>query len=62
MSLHEELQTISGVGDKTAKQIVEIVEKHSEDADMATVRQAYEMLERGNSRAAQSALASLIDD
>jgi len=62
MSLNEELQTISGIGESKAKAIEEIVAEESGSVDMGKIEQAYRMLERGNSRAAKSCLESLIGD
>ena len=62
MSLNEELQTITGIGEAKAEQIEVIVRTEYSEMDKAKVRQAYRMLQRGNKRAAKDVLEPLIND
>ena len=62
MSLNEELQTITGIGEAKAEQIEAIVRTEYREVHTAKIRQAYRMLQRGNKRAAKDVLEPLIND
>lgn len=62
MSLKNDLQTIDGVGEATASEILEVLEDHDTDGiDPREVQRAVNMLERGASNPAQDRLESLLD-
>ena len=49
--LKDELQTISGVGEATASEIMEIVDKHTDEPN-GWLERAYSALESGDEQAA----------
>ena len=60
--LKNELQTIDGVGEKTAEKIVEVVDEHGDSDLPEAVYSAFEHAEDGNARMAASYLAQVIDE
>ena len=60
--LKAELQTIDGVGEKTAEKILEVVDEHGENDLPDGVYSAFEHAEDGNARMAASYLAQVIDE
>ena len=60
--LKDELQTINGVGEKTAEKIVEVVDEHGENDLPEEVYSAFEHAEDGNARMAASYLSQVVDE
>ena len=60
--LKAELQTINGVGEKTAEKIVEVVDEHGDSDLPEAVYSAFEHAEGGNARMAASYLSQVVDE
>jgi len=60
--LSDELQTIDGIGEKTAEKIVAVVESHGETELPDAVYSAFEHAEDGNARMAASYLSQVVDE
>ena len=60
--LKAELQTIDGVGEKTAEKILEVVDEHGDSDLPESVYSAFEHAEDGNARMAASYLSQVIDE
>lgn len=62
MSLKEDLQTVGGVGEATAEELIAVIEDGDVGGvDPHEVQRALSMLERGSVNAAQDRLESLLE-